>query len=112
MAEMRPLIVKLAKVVGGVSGIVNKIDENAPEYYSLAAILSDEEAEVAIAAGLRKERTAQELAKKLGKPLEEVREIAETLAWKGIFRVNLDPNDKTDHYYMQIFAPGIMEMVR
>jgi hypothetical protein len=62
MAEMRPLIVKLAKVVGGVSGIV--------------------------------------------------REIAETLAWKGIFRVNLDPNDKTDHYYMQIFAPGIMEMVR
>ena len=62
MAEMRPLIVKLAKVVGGVSGIV--------------------------------------------------REIAETLAWKGIFRVNLDPNDKKDHYYMQIFAPGIMEMVR
>ena len=62
MAEMRPLIVKLAKVVGSVSGIV--------------------------------------------------REIAETLAWKGIFRVNLDPNDKTDHYYMQIFAPGIMEMVR
>lgn len=111
MAEMRPLIVKLAKVVGGVSGIVNKIDENAPEYYSLAAILSDEEAEVAIAAGLRKERTAQDLAKKVGKPLEEVREIAETLAWKGIFRVNLDPNDKMDHYYMQIFAPGIMEMM-
>ena len=111
MAELRPKIVKLAKVVGGISGMVNKIDENAPEYYSLAAILTDEEADVAIAAGLRKERTAEYLAKKVGRPLEEVREIAETLAWKGIFRLTTDPNDKQDRFYMQIFAPGIMEMM-
>ena len=111
MAELRPKIVKLAKVVGGISGIVNKIDEKAPEYYSLAAILTDEEADVAIAAGLRKERTAEYLAQKVGRPLEEVKEIAETLAWKGIFRVNTDPNDKKDRFYMQIFAPGIMEMM-
>lgn len=111
MAELRPKIVKLAKIVGGISGIVNKIDENAPEYYSLAAILTDEEADVAIAAGLRKERTAEYLAQKVGRPLEEVKEIAETLGWKGIFRVTTDPKDKTDRFYMQIFAPGIMEMM-
>ena len=33
MAQLRPKIVKLAKVIGGVSGMVVKIDENAPEYY-------------------------------------------------------------------------------
>ena len=30
MAQLRPKIVKLAKVIGGVSGMVVKIDENAP----------------------------------------------------------------------------------
>ena len=111
MAKLRQKIVKLAKVVGGISGIINKIDENAPEYYSLAAVLTDEEADVAIAAGLRKERTVEYLAQKVDKPLEEVKEIAETLGFKGIFRVNTDPVDGKDRYYMQIFAPGIMEMM-
>ena len=51
--SLRPKIVQLAKIVGGVSGVMNKIDENAPEYYALASIVSDEQADVAIAAGLR-----------------------------------------------------------
>ena len=32
MAQLRPKIVKLAKIIGGVTGITTKIDENAPEY--------------------------------------------------------------------------------
>jgi len=61
MAELRPKIVKLARVIGGVSGIINRIDENAPEYYSMARIVTDDEADIAIAAGLRRERTADML---------------------------------------------------
>ena len=53
MAQLRPKIVKLAKIIGGVTGITTKIDENAPEYYCMAGILSDDEADIAIAAGLR-----------------------------------------------------------
>ena len=67
MAELRPKIVKLCKIIGGFSGVMNKIDENAPEYYCMASILTDDEADIAIAAGLRKERTAEYLAKKTGK---------------------------------------------
>ena len=63
MAELRPKIVKLCKIIGGFSGVMNKIDENAPEYYCMASILTDDEADIAIAAGLRKERTAEYLAK-------------------------------------------------
>ena len=111
MAELREKIVKLCKVVGGLSGMVNKIDENAPEYYSLASILTDDEADVAIAAGLRKERTAEYLAKKVGKPVDEVQKLAEHLAWIGVFRITTDPKDGKDRFYMQIFAPGIMEML-
>ena len=58
MAQLRPKIVKLARIIGSVTGIMTKIDENAPEYYSLVNIVSDDEADIAIAAGLRKERTA------------------------------------------------------
>jgi NAD-dependent dihydropyrimidine dehydrogenase PreA subunit len=111
MAELRPKIVKLCKVVGGLTGMVNKIDENAPEYYCLAGILTDDEADVAIAAGLRHERTAEYLAKKTGRSLEETRKIAEHLAWIGIFRITTDPSDGKDRFFMQIFAPGIMEMM-
>ncbi len=111
MAQLRPKIVKLARVVGGLTGMMNKIDENAPEYYCLAAILTDDEADVAIAAGLRKERTVAYLAQKTGKPEEQVQKLAEHLAWIGVFRVTTDPNDGLDRFYMQIFAPGIMEML-
>ena len=44
MAQLRPKIVKLAKIIGGASGMLVKIDENAPEYYCMADIVTDEEA--------------------------------------------------------------------
>ena len=111
MAELRPKIVKLCHIVGGLTGVVNKIDENAPEYYSLASIVTDDEADVAIAAGLRKERSTAYLAKKTGKSLEEVDRLAQHLAWIGVFRWTIDPETKENRYFMQIFAPGIMEML-
>ena len=111
MAELRPKIVKLCHIIGGLTGVVNKIDENAPEYYSLAGILTDDEADVAIAAGLRKSRTAEYLAKKVGKSVDEVEKIAKHLAWIGVFRCTRNPETGVDEYFMQIFAPGIMEML-
>ena len=50
MAQLRPKIVKLAKIIGGASGMLVKIDENAPEYYCMENIVSDDEADIAIAA--------------------------------------------------------------
>ena len=111
MAELRPKIVKLCHIVGGLTGVVNKIDENAPEYYSLASIVTDDEADVAIAAGLRKERSAAYLARKTGKSIEEVEKLAQHLAWIGVFRWTVDRETGENRYFMQIFAPGIMEML-
>ena len=111
MAQLRPKIVKLAKVIGGVSGMVVKIDENAPEYYCMANIVSDDEADIAIAAGLRKERTAEYLAKKVGKTVEEIKPLLDNLVYYGIFRRTFDEKLGEDVYFMQIFAPGILEMM-
>lgn len=68
MAQLRPKIVKLAKVIGGVSGMVVKIDENAPEYYCMANIVSDDEADIAIAAGLRRSARPSILQRRSAKP--------------------------------------------
>ena len=111
MAELRPKIVKLAKIIGGLTGVMNKIDENAPEYYCMASILTDDEADVACALGLRNERPTEYLAKKVGKSVEETQKLCEHLAWIGVFRWTKDPDDGKDRWWMQIFAPGIMEML-
>ena len=51
MANLRPKIVKLAKMVGGVAGAMNRIDEKAPEYYALNAVVTDDMADVALVMG-------------------------------------------------------------
>lgn len=111
MAKLRPKIVKLAKVIGGASGAVVRITEEAPEYYCMANIVSDDEADIAIAAGLRKERTAEYLAKKVGKTVEEIAPSLDRLVYYGIFRRTFDEKLGEDVYFMQIFAPGILEMM-
>ena len=111
MAQLRPKIVKLAKIIGGASGMLVKIDENAPEYYCMADIVTDEEADIAIAAGLRKERTAQWLADKVGRTVDEIQPSLDRLVYYGVFRrCKIDSTDE-DGYFMQIFAPGILEMM-
>ena len=104
---MRPKIVKLAKVIGGVPGKLNKLDENSPEYYCLECVVSDEQADIAIAAGLRKPRTAEYLAEKTGKPLETARRLALELADIGVLTMWTDDGDGKDRFYMEIFAPGV-----
>ncbi|NCC67870.1 MAG: FAD-dependent oxidoreductase, partial [Clostridia bacterium] len=110
MAELRQKIVKLCKVIGGVSGMMNKIDENAPEYYALASVVTDEQADVAIAAGLRKQRSTEYLAKKCGKSVEETHKLALELADIGVFRMTKNAEGE-DRFYIQIFAPGTLEMM-
>lgn len=107
---LRPKIVKLAKMVGGLTGMMNHIDENAPEYYALECVVSDEQADVALQLGLRKERTAEYVAQKCGKSLEETREILMELAQIGVCKVYHNEAGE-EMFLVQIFAPGILEMM-
>ncbi len=111
MAQLRQKIVKLAKIIGGASGMLVKIDENAPEYYCMENIVSDDEADIAIAAGLRKERTADWLAAKVGKTVAEIQPALDNLVYYGVFRRVYSEELGEDTYFMQIFAPGILEMM-
>ncbi|MEG1061792.1 MAG: FAD-dependent oxidoreductase [Oscillospiraceae bacterium] len=90
--------------------MINKIDENAPEYYSLSCCVSDEQADIALTLGLRKPRTAEYIAQKSGKSVEEARKIALELAQIGVCKVYTDEKGE-EVFFVQIFAPGILEMM-
>lgn len=111
MAELRPKIVKLAKMVGGVAGAMNKIDENAPEYYSLNAVVTDEMADVALVMGLRQPRTLEYVTEKCGKSHEQTLALLTKLAEAGVCKVWTDKKDGKDRYFINIFAPGMLEMM-
>ena len=110
MAELRPKIVKLAKMVGGIAGTLNKIDADAPEYYALDCVVSDEQADVALTMGLRKPRTCEYVSKKCGKSPEETHKILMELAKIGVCKAWHD-DDGTELFWVNIFAPGMMEMM-
>ena len=112
---LRPLIVKVAKMIGGPTGMLNKIDANAPEYYSLAGSVSDEEATFLLSLGVRKVRTDSYVKEKLGWDIERVRKTGNHLGELGCLRVDLIPtHDGIEEHYeylLPIYAPGILELM-
>lgn len=111
MSELRPKIVKLAKMVGGIAGVINKIDENSPEYYSLNCVVTDDMADIAMIIGLRKPRTFEYIAKHSNKSKKEIEAILDQLAYTGVAKVWTDKEDNKDRYFVNIFAPGMLEMM-
>ena len=109
MAKLRPKIVKLAKMVGGLAGVMNKITEDSPEYMALSCVVSDEQADVALTLGLRKPRTAEYAASKCGKSLEETHKLLMELAEIGVCKVWYE--DGQELFWTNIFAPGMLEMM-
>ncbi len=107
--SMRPKIVKLARMIGGVPGMLNKITEDSPEYYCLDCVVTDEQADVALVCGLRKPRTIAYLSKKCGKSYEETQRLAHELADSGVFTIWQDREDGLERCYVEIFAPGTLE---
>ena len=104
---LRPKIVKLAKMVGGIAGAMNKIDENQPEYYALACVVSDEQADVALSMGLRKKRTAEYVAKKCRMSVKKAHKILMELAQIGVCKVWHEDGEEV--FFVNMFAPGILE---
>lgn len=111
MSELRPKIVKLAKMVGGIAGVMNKIDGNSPEYYSLDCVVTDDMADIAMIIGLRKPRTFEYIAQRSGKTKEETRTLLDQLAYTGVAKVFTDKEDGRERYFVNIFAPGMLEMM-
>ena len=103
----RKKIVKLAKKISGPTAMMIKIDENAPEYYVLDCIVTDEMADVGLAMELRKPQTISQIAKKCGKSVGETDKLARELAQVGACIFHEENGE--DVFELTVYVPGVME---
>lgn len=90
-------------------GSKNGITEKDPEYKILEPVVTDEMAEVAMQLEFRKPLTAEEIAAKCGKSIEETSKLLWKLAVDGVSFIN--EIDGVDKYWHDGWVPGIMEMM-
>jgi len=103
-------VLELANHIGNKKmGSKSAYTENDPEYLILEPIVTDEMADVALCMEMRKKVTAEQLAPKCGKSVEETKRLLDQLAEVGVCFVN--EIDGVDHYWYDTWVPGIMEMV-
>lgn len=105
--------IKLLEFVNKVSmtkmGSKKGVNENDPRFKLLEKVVTEEMAEVALALEYRVHLTAEEIAKKCGKPVERTRELLWDLAVAGVATVKSE--EKGDTYWYETWVPGIFEMV-
>ena len=106
----RPLIMKLAKKISIESKTYTGIKETDPEYKILDPVVTDEMAEVALGLKVRKYLTTEDVAKKIGKPIDYCENQLMKLADAGVCKVSKNKDGK-DTWFLPIWVPGIMEMM-
>jgi NADPH-dependent glutamate synthase beta subunit-like oxidoreductase len=80
-----------------------------PEYWGLAEVLTDEMAEVAVKMDVRVPETLESLAKKTGKPKDELEKLLQEMAVVGIIEYNWENEDHHKQYVLPMFVPGAAE---
>ncbi len=114
MAEARELIVKLGtKLTDRIDVKLGKkkIDQDAPEYYGLASVVTDEMAELALLMDMRVPITAEALAKKAGKPADEVDALLQSMSNIGLIEYNWENSDRHKQYILPLLIPGCAEFM-
>ncbi|NTW95874.1 MAG: FAD-dependent oxidoreductase [Erysipelotrichaceae bacterium] len=103
-------VLEFANKVGGKKmGSKGAYTAEDPRYKILAPVVTDEMAEVALVMDFRKPKSAEELAKLCGKPVELVEKLAWELSLAGVCFVN--KKEGVDVYWYDTWVPGIMEMM-
>ncbi|MDE5804255.1 MAG: FAD-dependent oxidoreductase [Lachnospiraceae bacterium] len=85
---------------------LKKITQDDPEYWGLAGVLTDEEAEIAFKMGVRKPKTLQEMVKLTGIPEEELEPKLQQMSVKGILEYNWENERHEKQYVLPMFVPG------
>lgn len=110
--EAREIILKLGKMITNRIPIalgIEKLTTEDPEYWGLDALLTDEQAEVALSMGRRKPRTLDEVVKLCGKDRETTEKLLEELSVMGIVEYNWENPQHEKQYLVPMFVPGSAE---
>ena len=110
----RELILKLGKKITDRVDVklgMTKLDENSPEYYGLASVVTDEMAELALAMKVRVPTTPAEIGKKVGKDPVYVEQLFDQMSMIGLLEYNWENADHHKQWTLPIFVPGSAELM-
>ena len=86
-----------------------KLNKYDPEYWGLAMLLTDEQAEVALKMGVRKPKTMEDMVKLTGKTEAELEKILGDMSFMGILEYNWENPTRTKQWVLPMFVPGSAE---
>lgn len=88
---------------------LKKITRNDPEYWGLAGVLTDEEAELAVKLGVRKPKTLAEIVKLSGLEEKKCEALLEEMTRKGLLEYNWENPKHEKQYVLPMYVPGCAE---
>ena len=88
---------------------LKKITRNDPEYWGLAGVLTDEEAELAVKLGVRKPKTLAEIMKLSGLEEKKCEVLLEEMSRKGLLEYNWENPKHEKQYVLPMYVPGCAE---
>ena len=88
---------------------LKKIEQIDPEYWGLAAVLTDEEAELALKLGVRKPKTLPEIVKLSGMEEKKCEALLEEMSRKGLLEYNWENPKREKQYVLPMYVPGCAE---
>ena len=110
---MREPIAKLGKLITDRAPIMlglEKITKESPEYWGLAAICTDEQAEIALRMGKRKPRTFEEMRKLCPEYSEEdLQKQLDEMSFNGLIEYNWENPKREKQYVLPMYVPGSAE---
>ncbi|MDD7416585.1 MAG: FAD-dependent oxidoreductase [Treponemataceae bacterium] len=113
----REPVAKLAKLITDRIPVVlglEKITKDSPEYIGIRALVTDEEAEVALKMGKRVPHTLEDMVRITGKSKEETEKILEHMSYMGIIEWNYENLDGKNpkgekRWILPMYVPGSAE---
>lgn len=88
---------------------LKKIEKTDPEYWGLAGVLTDEEAELALKLGVRKPKTLPQIVKLSGMEEKKCEELLKQMSVKGILEYNWENEAHEKQYVLPMYVPGCAE---
>ena len=101
---VRQPILKLASMV--TNRLFYKMKPEDPEYWGLAALISDEEAEVCLKMKRRVPRTLADIKKLTGKTGEQLAPMLEHMSIVGVLEYNRENAKREKQWVLPMFVPG------
>lgn len=109
--ERKP-IVKLAQMITDripQKLKLKKITKYDPEYWGLAAMCTDEMAEIALKMGVRKPKTLAQMVKITKMDEKKLEGLLEQMSYNGVLEYNWENPEHEKQYVLPMFVPGSAE---